>query len=95
MAALLPLLLPLLVPSANAQAYDATERSDAAFSYVQPLNTTILGAYGHSPPVMPSRKFIHLDTSISMASLTKLQPTRLVLADGKTQLRGQRHSWPS
>jgi len=59
MAALLPLLLPLLVPSANAQAYDAAERSDAAFSYVQPLNTTILGAYGHSPPVLPSRKPLH------------------------------------
>lgn len=55
MAALLPLLLPLLVPSANAQAYDATVRTEDAFSYVQPLNTTILGAYGHSPPVMPSR----------------------------------------
>jgi beta-glucosidase len=57
-AALLPLLLPLLVSGANAQAYDAASRSESAFSYVQPLNTTILGAYGHSPPVMPSRKSI-------------------------------------
>ena len=58
MAALLPLLLPLLVPSTNAQAYDAADRSESAFSYVQPLNTTILGAYGHSPPVLPSRKLL-------------------------------------
>jgi beta-glucosidase len=56
MAALLPLLLPLLVPGTNAQAYDAADRSESAFSYVQPLNTTILGAYGHSPPVLPSRE---------------------------------------
>lgn len=64
MAALLPLLLPLLVPGTNAQAYDAADRSESAFSYVQPLNTTILGAYGHSPPVLPSRKPLCSDTSI-------------------------------
>ena len=64
MAALLPLLLPLLVPGTNAQAYDAADRSENAFSYVQPLNTTILGAYGHSPPVLPSRKLLCSDTSI-------------------------------
>jgi beta-glucosidase len=64
MAALLPLLLPLLVPGTNAQAYDAADRSEAAFSYVQPLNTTILGAYGHSPPVLPSRKLLSSGMSI-------------------------------
>jgi beta-glucosidase len=48
MAALLPLLLPLLAPIVNAQSYDAAVRNEDAFSYVQPLNTTILGAYGHS-----------------------------------------------
>ncbi|GKT83810.1 beta-glucosidase G [Colletotrichum tofieldiae] len=45
----------LLSPSVNAQAYDAGGRSEDAFSYVQPLNTTILGPHGHSrlfiPPV--------------------------------------------
>jgi len=67
MAALLPLLLPLLVPGTNAQAYNAADRSEAAFSYVQPLNTTILGAYGHSPPVLPSRELRH------SAILTEIQ----------------------
>lgn len=91
MAALLPLLLPLLVPSANAQAYDAAERSEAAFSYVQPLNTTILGAYGHSPPVMPSRKPLPFATPIEL-SLTPLKRTQLVSADGRMQLLAQRLS---
>jgi beta-glucosidase len=66
MAALLPLLLPLLVPGTNAQAYDAADRSEAAFSYVQPLNTTLLGAYGHSPPVLPSRKLSSFGISIEI-----------------------------
>ncbi|KAF2114370.1 beta-glucosidase-related glycosidase [Lophiotrema nucula] len=30
------------------------QSSEDTFSYVQPLNTTILGAYGHSPAVLPS-----------------------------------------
>lgn len=55
MAALLPLALALLLPSIHAQAYDSAQRSEDAFSYVQPLNTTILGPYGNSPPVLPSR----------------------------------------
>jgi beta-glucosidase len=29
-----------------------------ASAVVQPLNTTILGQYGHSPPVYPSREHI-------------------------------------
>jgi beta-glucosidase len=39
----------LLAATANAQAYDAGDRGDEAFSWVQPKNTTILGQYGHSP----------------------------------------------
>ena len=45
----------LLAPVAEAQAYDAGERSEGDFNWVQPLNTTILGPYGHSPAVYPSR----------------------------------------
>ncbi|KAL3449787.1 glycoside hydrolase superfamily [Aspergillus insuetus] len=46
----------LLIPGgpAQAQVYDSTERSPDAFTWVQPLNTTILGQYGHSEPVYPS-----------------------------------------
>ncbi|KAF2738686.1 beta-glucosidase [Polyplosphaeria fusca] len=36
------------------QAYNPGGREEGAFSYVQPLNTTILGPYGHSPAVLPS-----------------------------------------
>lgn len=39
----------LLAPAA------ATVSQEVPFSYVQPLNTTILGQYGHSPAVYPSR----------------------------------------
>ena len=31
-----------------------------ALAVVQPANTTILGAYGHSPPVYPSRMFLSI-----------------------------------
>jgi beta-glucosidase len=41
----------LLAPSAAAQSLP----QEVPFSYVQPLNTTILGQYGHSPSVYPSR----------------------------------------
>ncbi|KAI1863426.1 hypothetical protein JX265_008820 [Neoarthrinium moseri] len=44
----------LLAPAVSAQAYDSGSRNEDAFSYVQPLNTTILGQYGHSPAVFPS-----------------------------------------
>ncbi|KAF2181119.1 glycoside hydrolase family 3 protein [Zopfia rhizophila CBS 207.26] len=44
----------LLSSLANAQAYTPAQRTDDAFSYIQPLNTTILGPYGHSPAVLPS-----------------------------------------
>ncbi|KAF4763994.1 hypothetical protein N7455_010577 [Penicillium solitum] len=39
---------------ANGQSFDGGSRSEEAFSYVQPKNTTILGPYGHSPAVLPS-----------------------------------------
>ncbi|KAK7415694.1 hypothetical protein QQX98_005729 [Neonectria punicea] len=44
----------LAASTANAQAYDSGSRDESAFSYVQPLNTTIFGPYGHSPAVLPS-----------------------------------------
>ena len=47
----------LLYATVLGQAYDAGVREEDAFSYVQPLNTTILGPYGHSPAVLPSRTF--------------------------------------
>lgn len=92
MAALLPLLLPLLTPIVNAQAYDASVRNEDAFSYVQPLNTTILGAYGHSPPVMPSRKPSTSIAAHGAVILTLLQLTRLALV-GKKLTSGPRPSW--
>ncbi|KAH6987883.1 beta-glucosidase-related glycosidase [Ilyonectria sp. MPI-CAGE-AT-0026] len=44
----------LAASTVNAQNYDSSGREGDAFSYVQPLNTTILGPYGHSPAVLPS-----------------------------------------
>lgn len=60
MTAALSLILSglLLAPAVNGQAYDAGERGEDAFEYVQPLNTTILGPYGHSPAVYPSREYL-------------------------------------
>lgn len=43
---------------ANGQSFDGGTRSEEAFSYVQPKNTTILGPYGHSPAVLPSRMLL-------------------------------------
>lgn len=56
MAALLSALAVLT--AVNAQAYDSGSRAEDAFSYVQPLNTTILGDRGHSPAVYPSREYL-------------------------------------
>jgi len=58
MAAFLSSLLAgsAILNAANAQNFGGGSSSKEAFSYVQPLNTTILGEYGHSPPVYPSRK---------------------------------------
>ena len=51
-----------LTAAVYAQAYDSVTPDEDAFSYVQPLNTTIIGPYGYSPAVLPSRKshFEHL-----------------------------------
>ena len=46
----------LAVTTVTGQQYDGPPRSEGAFTYVQPKNTTILGPYGHSPAVYPSRK---------------------------------------
>ncbi|KAL7756847.1 hypothetical protein ACKLNR_013840 [Fusarium oxysporum f. sp. zingiberi] len=49
------LILPgLLLAPVAAQVYMGQERDPNAFTWVQPLNTTILGQYGHSEPVYPS-----------------------------------------
>lgn len=45
-----------LAPYVQAQAFDTVDREEGAFSYVQPLDTTILTQYGSSPAVLPSRK---------------------------------------
>lgn len=37
--------------------YEPGQRPPGSFIYTQPLNTTILGQYGHSDPVYPSRMF--------------------------------------
>jgi hypothetical protein len=66
MAALLSAIA--LLSTVNAQAYDAGNRASGAFSYVQPLNTTILDEYNSSPPVYPSRKC--LSESCSRITLT-------------------------
>ncbi|EFX04586.1 beta-glucosidase 2 [Grosmannia clavigera kw1407] len=42
------------LPGARGQDFSGSSRDSSAFSYVQPLNTTILGQYGHSPAVYPS-----------------------------------------
>ncbi|KAH7317084.1 beta-glucosidase [Stachybotrys elegans] len=44
----------VLAPAVSAQAYDSGDRDREDFSWVQPKNTTILGPYGHVPPVYPS-----------------------------------------
>lgn len=49
----------------NGQSYDGTSRSEDAFSYVQPKNTTILGPYGHSPAVLPSRRLLFINMHLN------------------------------
>jgi len=48
----------LLTSTVTSQAYDPVARNDGAFSYIQPLNTTILTQYGSSPAILPSRKAV-------------------------------------
>lgn len=50
----------LVATVAHGQQYEGSSRSEDAFSYVQPRNTTILGQYGHSPAVLPSRTFFSI-----------------------------------
>jgi beta-glucosidase len=50
------LLLSVPVLGSDACQTPPVNHPGTAFSYVQPLNTTILGVDGHSPPVFPSRK---------------------------------------
>lgn len=73
MAAVLSLVLSgILLPSlAQAQAYDSGQRDEDAFSYLQPLNTTILGGYGHSPEVLPSREFLLPSISVKYYRLIR------------------------
>lgn len=59
----------LLISPVIAQAYGSGDREEDAFSWVQPLNTTILGPYGHSPAVLPSRKISQYRYSITVLSL--------------------------
>lgn len=46
----------LLLGTAAAQVFESSPRGPDAFTYVQPEDTVILGQYGHSEPVYPSRK---------------------------------------
>jgi beta-glucosidase len=45
-----------LLAAVNAQNFAGGDRTEDAFQYIQPLNTTILTEYGSSPAVYPSRK---------------------------------------
>lgn len=45
----------LLSSAARAQWNEPQASQEEGFSYVQPLDTIILGQYGHSPAVYPSR----------------------------------------
>jgi hypothetical protein len=65
----------LLGSAARAQWNDPQSSSSSGFSYVQPLNTTILGQYGHSPAVYPSR------TSRCNVAFA-MTPSSVVLLDG-------------
>jgi beta-glucosidase len=56
------LALGLLATAVTGQDFGGGSRDEDAFSYVQPENTTILGPYGHSPAVLPSRMYPHLPT---------------------------------
>jgi beta-glucosidase len=60
-----------LLNAVNAQNFGGSGRDEDAFSYIQPLNTTILTEYGTSPAVFPSRKFVlstPLEASVAVVS---------------------------
>jgi hypothetical protein len=58
MASKLSLLLVAITPFAGAQECGVAQPYDFAVTNVQPLDTVILGQYGHSPSVMPSRESV-------------------------------------
>lgn len=95
MAAALSFLLTSALLSAfvNAQAYDAGERSEDAFSYVQPLNTTILGPYGHSPAVLPSRKPASILRFRYVFVLIHVQQMRQAQVAGRVRSPEHRFLW--
>jgi hypothetical protein len=64
----------VLLTAANAQNFAGSSRDEAAFQYIQPLNTTILTEYGSSPAVYPSRKFAAQDVPGKLAQI--LLPSR-------------------
>lgn len=91
MAAFLPLVaFPLLFSTAAAQAYDPEPRPEGSFSYVQPLNATILGPYGNSPAFLPSRTSQPPPSYQTRTSLTLSQPMQQASGAGKMLLRGPR-----
>lgn len=88
MAAKFTALLLSVLPHVVAQAYDSATRDEDAFSYVQPLNTTILGQYGHSPEVLPSREYCPMRVPHGEPiGLTTLQPMQPESADGRKRSR--------
>lgn len=82
----------LLAPAVNGQAYDAGGRNKDAFEYVQPLNTTILGPYGHSEPVYPSRESLHNPWHETQTNCAQPRPTETA---GGMLWRRPRRSSPS
>lgn len=81
----------LLAASVNAQAYDSGDRSEEAFSWVQPKNTTILGQYGHSP-AYPSSMYNHFQ---KLKLFTNIAQPTLMVRDGNRASKRPRSSSPS
>jgi hypothetical protein len=71
-----------LLQAVNAQNFGGSGgRGEDAFSWIQPMNTTILGEYGHSPAVYPSRKSTCLLAFLNTSDI--VQQTSPVVEDGK------------
>lgn len=51
-ASILPIVIAVLAVAGEVQA----QNDEGRFKWVQPADTVILGPYGHSPPVYPSRR---------------------------------------
>lgn len=60
-ASVLRTVVAVLAVAGAVQAQNDEER----FTWVQPADTVILGPYGHSPPVYPSRESPDLQTHAS------------------------------